>query len=145
MYTDVPVSEIANILQRMAKDRMDEAAPPSIAPPLSGHVRGIAAKRYRLLYGPEAWIDVWTTQQIPENAQLRTIIDALVRGIAPLTAQALRSIPGTPLYVELNFSHYKKLPLLRLKRFSLSNVGQEKALSVGMVYFRAPMLDAIWK
>lgn len=145
MYTEMPVAEIASILQKMAKDRVEETAPPPIAPPVSGNVRGIAAKRYRLLYGPEAWIDVWTTQQVPENAQLRTIIDVVVRGIAPLTAQAMRSIPGTPLYVELNFSHYKKLPLLRLKSFALNNLGQEKALSVGRLYFKAPMLDAIWK
>jgi hypothetical protein len=145
MYTEMPVSEIAAILQKMAKDHVQEGVPPPVAPPVSGNVRGIAAKRYRLIYGAEAWIDVWMTQRVPENAQLRVIIDALVRGIAPLTADAMRSIPGTPLYVELNFSHYKKLPLLRLKTFSLTNAGQEKALSVGRLYFRAPMLDAIWK
>jgi len=145
MYTDMSVNEITTLLQRMSKDRVQEAGPPPIAPPISGNVRGIAAKRYRLLYGPEAWIDIWTTDRIPENAQLRKIVDAFVRGVAPLTAQSMRSIPGTPLYVELNFSHYKKLPLLRLKTFSLSNVGQDKALSVGTLYFKAPLLDSLWK
>jgi len=47
--------------------------------------------------------------------------------------------------VELNFRRYKKLPLVRLKSFSLSNVGQENALKVGMLYFKAPLLDQIWK
>ncbi len=55
----------------------------------------------------------------------------------------MESIPGTPLYVELNFSHYKKLPLIRLKSFVLNNLGQEKALNVGSFYFKAPLLDAI--
>jgi len=43
----------------------------------------------------------------------------------------------------LNFSHYKKLPLIRLKSFVLNNLGQEKALNVGSFYFKAPLLDAI--
>jgi len=45
----------------------------------------------------------------------------------------------------LNFSHYKRLTLVRLKNFRLDNVGQEKALSVGALYFKAPLLDALWK
>jgi len=145
MYTQVPVSEIAEILRKMAKDKVKETAPPPIAPPISGNVRGIAAKRYRLVYGPDAWIDVWMTESVPQNSQLRAIIDSLVSGIAPLTAQAVRAIPGTPIYVELNFSHYKRLPLVRLKNFRLDNVGQEKALSVGALYFKVPLLDALWK
>src|SRR5438067_5020793 len=65
MYTDMPVSDIVKLLHKMAKDEVEAATPPSIAPPISGNVRGIAARRYRLIYGPEAWIDVWTTQAIP--------------------------------------------------------------------------------
>ncbi len=144
MYTVMPVSEITSIMRKMANEDVQSSAP-SIAPPVSGSVRGIAARRYRLLYGPEAWIDVWTTQVIPENPQLRTIITAFIRGVSPLTAESIQSIPGTPIYVELNFRRYKKLALVRLKRFSLSNVGQENALKVGTLYFKAPLLDQIWK
>ena len=53
--------------------------------------------------------------------------------------------PGTPLYVELNFRRYKKLPLIRLKSFQLDNVGQEDALKIGNLYFKAPLLESIWK
>src|SRR5712691_10354465 len=144
MYTVMPVSEITSIMRKMANEDVQSSAP-SIAPPVSGSVRGIAARRYRLLYGPEAWIDVWTTQVIPENPQLRTIITAFIRGVSPPTAESIQSIPGTPIYVELNFRRYKKLALVRLKRFSLSNVGQENALKVGTLYFKAPLLDQIWK
>jgi hypothetical protein len=144
MYTVMPMSEITNVMRTMAREDV-KAVPPSIAPPISGHVRGIAARRYRLLYGPEAWIDVWTTEVIPENSQLRTIITAFVRGVSPSTAESIKSIPGTPIYVELNFRRYKKLPLVRLKSFSLSNVGQENALKVGTLYFKVPLLDQIWK
>jgi hypothetical protein len=144
MYTVVPMSEITNIMRKMAQEDTQTSAP-SIAPPISGKVRGIAARRYRLMYGPEAWIDVWTTVVVPENPQLRTIITAFVQGVSPATAESIKSIPGTPIYVELNFRRYKKLPLVRLKSFSLSNVGQENALKVGMLYFKAPLLDQIWK
>jgi hypothetical protein len=146
MYTDVPVDEITTILKKMSALREQVAVgPPPIAPPLSGSVHGIAARRYRLMYGPEAWIDIWTTARVPDNLQFRAIVNAFVRGISPGTAQSLAAIPGMPLYVELNFSHYKKLPLLRLKKFLLDDAGQEKALKVGVLYFKAPLLDAIWK
>jgi hypothetical protein len=146
MYTTMPVSEITTLIQKASDD--DDAlatSPPPIAPAVSGRVRGIPARRYRLLYGPDAWIDVWTTNVIPENPQLRKIVDAFVRGISPATAESWKSIPGTPLYVELNFSHYKKVPLIRLKSFVMNNLGQEAALKVGSFYFKAPMLDAILK
>ena len=145
MYTEVPVSDLVAIVQKMANGHVDEIAPPPIAPVISGNVRGIPAKRYRLIYGDDAWIDVWTTDRVPENPQLRSIIEAFVSGVAPMTSQSLRSIHGMPLYVELNFSHYRKLPLVRLKSFLTTNAGQDKALSVGRYYFHAPLLDALWK
>ncbi|HYS54308.1 MAG TPA: hypothetical protein VER58_11155 [Thermoanaerobaculia bacterium] len=144
MYTTMPVSEITSMLQKVKKED-DIASPPPIARPVSGKVRGIPARRYRMLYGPEAWIDVWTTEAIPENVQLRRIVDAFVRGISPSTAESWKSIPGTPLYVELNFRRYKKLPLIRLKSFTLNNVGQEDALRVGSLYFKVPLVESIWK
>lgn len=145
MYTDMPIEEITAMLEKMAKDEMQNIPPPPIERPVSGKVKGISAKRYRLLYGPEAWIDVWTTQTIPENPQLRKIVQAMVQGISPPTAQSMRSIPGMPLYVELNFSHYHKLPLVWVKGLSLSNVGQDEALKVGRYFFKVPLLDALWK
>ena len=145
MYTTMPVSEITSMLQKTETEEELSSTPPPIAPPVSGKVRGIAARRYRLLYGPDAWIDVWTTNVVPENPQLRKIVDAFVRGISPATAESWKSIPGTPLYVELNFRRYKKLPLIRLKSLALNNLGQEKALTVGNFYFKAPMIESIWK
>ena len=145
MYTDVPVRDLVAIVQKMASGHVNEATPPPVIGPMSGNVRGVPAKRYRLVYGADAWIDVWTTDRVPENPQLRSIIEAFVLGVAPMTARSLRSIHGLPIYVELNFSHYKKLPLVRLKSFVMTNAGQDNALSVGRLYFRAPLLDALWK
>ena len=103
------------------------------------------ARRYRLVYGPEAWIDVWTTDRIPENAQLRAIINEFVRGISPATAASMNAIRGTPLYVELNFRRYKKIALVTMKKITWSSNGQDDALKTGTLYFKAPLLDSIWK
>src|SRR5260370_14581952 len=99
MYTTMPVSEITTLIQKTAKDGTLATSPPPIAPPVSGKVRGIAARRYRLLYGPQAGINVWTTTVIPDNAQLRSVVNAFVRGISPATAESWKAIPGTPLYL----------------------------------------------
>jgi hypothetical protein len=145
MYTTMQLSEITTLIQKTEKDDALATGPQRLDHPVSGKVRGIAARRYRLVYGPDAWIDVWTTTVIPENAQLRSIVDAFVRGISPGTADTWQSIPGIPLYVELNFSRYKKVPLIRLKSLVMNNLGQEAALKVGSYYFKAPMLDSILK
>lgn len=145
MYTDVPLREISTILGKLAGYKKEIGIPAPLAAPLAGKVRGIEATRYRLVYGPEAWIDVWTTKSIPDNPQFRAIVDQFISGLSPATAAAARSIPGMPLYVELNFSHYKKLPLLRMKKLTFDNAGEGDALRVGMLYFKAPLLDALWK
>ena len=145
MYTNVPVSDLVAIVQKMASGHVEEDAPPAVERPVAGKVAGIQAKRYRMLYGPEAWIDVWTTDRVPENPQLRKIVDAFVIAVAPMTAKSLHLIHGMPIYVELNFSHYKKLPLVVPKEVVLNNAGQEKALSVGSFYLHASVLDALWK
>ena len=145
MYTNVPVSDLVAIVQKMASGHVQEDAPPPVSAPVAGKVAGIAAKRYRMIYGADAWIDVWTTDRVPENPQLRKIVDQFVIAVAPMTAKSLHLIQGMPLYVELNFSHYKKLPLVYPKALVLNNAGQEKALSVGSFWIHASVLDAIWK
>jgi hypothetical protein len=144
MYTDVPVSEISAILHKLSSSGVEKVAPGTITQ-IIGNVKGIPARRYRLVYGTEAWIDVWTTDTIPENPQLRAVVTEFVRGISPATASAMSSIRGTPLYVELNFRRYKKVPLVRLKNFAWNSEGQDDALTTGTLYFKAPLLDAIWK
>ncbi|HKB79879.1 MAG TPA: hypothetical protein VKH35_09210 [Thermoanaerobaculia bacterium] len=146
IYADVPITGFGSMLRSMAGAEADTTGvTPVLEPPVSGRVGGIAARRYRLRYGPEAWIDIWTTTIVPEATQLRAIVQEVVRGISPGTATVLRSVAGTPLYVELNFSHYHRLPLVTLKRFTLNNDGESQALQVGRFYFRAPFVDAVLK
>jgi len=144
MYTDVPITEIGSILRKLSTSGI-QAAAPTAGPVIGGKVRGVDAYRHRLMYGPAAWIDVWTTNTLGENKQLRTIVEEFVRGLNPATAEAIKSIPGVPVYVELNFRHYQKLPLLRLKELKFDNSGEADALKVGTLYFKAPLLDSIWK
>jgi hypothetical protein len=144
MYTDVPVVQISATLHKIATSGMESAAP--IATQItSGTVKGIAARRYRLVYGPEAWIDVWTTDRIAENPQLRNIVNEFVRGISPATATSMNAIHGTPLYIELNFRRYKKIALVKMKKITWSSDGQDAALKPGTLYFKVPLLDSIWK
>jgi hypothetical protein len=144
MYTDVPLAQISSALRKLSTSGVEKAAPGAVTT-MDGAVKGIAARRYRLSYGPEAWIDIWTTTTIPENAQFRAVVTEFVRGISPPTAAAMNAIHGTPLYVELNFRRYKKLPLVRMKSFAWTSAGQDDALKVGSLYFKAPFLDSIWK
>ena len=147
MYVDVPISHFESILQSLGGDAAKEmrGATPVAAPPLAGKVGGIDATRYRLAYGPQAWIDVWTTTAIPDNPQLHKIVDQLLGSIATETAKAARNIPGTPLYVELNFRRFHKVPLVKVKKLTFDDAGQDDALSTGMLYLRAPLPDSVWK
>lgn len=147
MYVDMPVVEIAPTLRKLAgSDAGNErAAVPFLEQPMKGAVRGLDATRYRLNYGPEAWIDIWTTNAVPANPQLQTIVNEFVRGISPGSAAAAKKIPGMPIYVELNFRRFKKVPILTFKKLSFDNEGEADALSIGSLYMKAPMLDAIWK
>ncbi len=144
MYTEVPLAQIASILRNMGADNPAAVEPP-IEKPARGKVGGIDATRYRMVYGPTAWIDVWTTAAVPENPQLRGIVSRFVAGISPSTAAAWKKIPGTPVYVELNFRRFQKLPILKLKKLTLDDKGEEAALKTGLFYFKAPLLDALWK
>jgi hypothetical protein len=147
MYVDVPIADIAPTLQKLAGGSagVERVSIPSRGPVLKGKVSGIDATRHRLVYGPAAYVDVWTTNAIPENPQMRRVVEQLVRGISPGTATLMRSIPGTPLYVELNFRRFKKVALLKVKKltFDVDAEEEQDALELGPVYVRAPFLDKL--
>lgn len=146
MYIEMPLTEMTSMIRSLSTAENDLAAADTrVLGPAAGKVGPLRASRYRLVYGPAAWIDVWTTREVPENAQLRAIVDSMIRGVSPPTANAARNIPGTPLYVELNFRRFQKVPFLKLKRLTWNNAGESEALRVGAYYFKAPMVDAIWK
>jgi hypothetical protein len=148
MYVDVPIADIAPILQRLAgsdNGDVERISAPARGPSTRGTVHGIAATRHRLVYGPAAWIDYWTTTAIPENPQFRRIVDQLVAGISPSTAVVSKTIPGTPVYIELNFRRFKSVTLLKVNNltFDVSAEQEREALELGPVYMRAPLLDRV--
>jgi len=144
MYTEVPVANVGSIVAKLAGSDLQNATP-TLATPASGRVGELPATRYRLIYGPDAYIDVWSTHAIPENRQLRAIVIQFVGGISPGTAMVAKTIPGTPVYVEMNFRRFKKLPLLRLRSLTHDDRGEADALKVGSVMVHASLLDSLWK
>lgn len=146
MYVDVPITDIAPLLRKLAgnEGKVEQGAgAPILGKPIQGKVGAVAATRNRLYYGPTAYIDVWTTTAIPQNPQLRRIINALLEGIAPGTAKVAATLKGTPVYVELNFRRFRKVELVRLKKLTMSADDEADALKLGPLYIRAGVLDGV--
>jgi hypothetical protein len=146
MYVDVQVDEIASILTRLAgaAGSAERKAVPIVGPKLAGEVKGIRATRHRFVYGPDAWIDIWTTDVIPTNRQMQRIITQVVSGISPETGVLASKIPGTPIYVEMNFRRFKKVTLVRLKSLKHTADDEEDALTRGSLYIRASVLEKLF-
>ena len=146
MYVDVDVDEIAPILTRLAgaAGAAERNAEPTLGSRLKGEVKGVPATRHRFVYGPEAWIDVWTTDVIPTNRQMQRIVTQVVKGISPSTGALADEIPGTPIYVEMNFRRFKKVTLVRLKKLTHTADDEEDALTRGSLYIRAKVLEKLF-
>ena len=145
-YAEIPVGEIAPLLAKLAGAAgaiERNAATPIRKPPVAGTVAGIKATRHRLMYGPEAWIDYWTTDVVPENPQLREIVDQLVAGISPPTVAPTRQVTGMPVYIELNFRRFRKVPLLQLKKLTFAADDEEDALELGPFYVRTGAFEKV--
>jgi hypothetical protein len=142
--TDMPLDHIATTTAGMAKYKSDFGSP-TFATPMHGRVGSLEATRFRLVYGPQAWIDIWTTTAVPTNLQYRKIVTEFIKGISPAAAAMSEKIPGNPIYVELNFRSYRKLPLLTLKSLVLDQTGEAGALSDGKLYVKTPLPDFVWK
>jgi hypothetical protein len=145
MYFDVKISEIASILTRIAgtAGAIERNAKPILGPTMRGEVKGMAATRHRLVYGAEAWIDVWTTDVIPANRQMQRIVREVVTGISPETGPFVEKLTGTPVYVELNFRRFKKVTLVRPKKLTRTADDEQDALTLGKLYIRATVLEKL--
>lgn len=143
-YSDVALSEIGATLHKISGPLPGlEAAAPTSIQTTDGKVRGLAARRYRMLFGPNTFVDVWTTTALGDAPQYVELVNRFVTGISPATAKWVRSVPGVPLYVELNFRRFKKVPILRLKEVAFNTDGQDEALKVSSFMFRAPFSAVI--
>lgn len=146
MYTEVPVAQIASVVAKLAPYGNDDfGRNAKLTPPAPGRLGDLDATRYRIVYGPDAWIDVWTTTALPESPALRAVATEFTRGISPATAALLRDIPGMPLQVVINFSHHPVVPILTFKSLTTNVADEASDLKVGRLYGKAPLLDALWK
>jgi hypothetical protein len=147
LYTEVPVSQIAPILQKLAgtAGAIERGAIASFGSMTRGKVGNLDAARYRLSYGPAAYIDVWTISSIPENPQYRRLVSALLEGISPGTARVAPLIAGTPVMVELNFRRFPKVQILKLKKLTMAAGDEEDALTRGPIYLRATVLEKLFE
>ena len=147
MYVEVPIADIAPTLRKLGgKDAsVEHGAAPLGVTVTKGKVGRFDATRHRLSYGPEAWIDVWTTRVVPENPQLRRIVQAMISGISPGTARSTAKITGTPILVELNFRRFKKVQLLKLKKLTMAADDEKEALTLGSMYMRATVLEKLFE
>ncbi|MGA7615073.1 MAG: hypothetical protein WBX15_07820 [Thermoanaerobaculia bacterium] len=147
-YAEVSVAELRSVILRLSGSK-GEVMPglrefPIDPHVLRGNVNGIAASRYRVVLGT-SWIDVWTTQVIPENPQLRVLATELVSTISRPAAGVVRKIPGTPVLIEMHTRRFPKLQLLRATKLVPSSAGEESALTPGTFYVRAPIVDLLFR
>lgn len=136
-HVALPLPDISSTLMKLAgaAGALERSLEPIVGPTMKGTVRGIAATRHRLIYGPGGWIDVWTTDAVAENPQYRAVVDQFVGGISPGTAKVARTIRGTPIYVELHFRRFPKVQLLKLKKLTFAADDEAEALKLPAFYF----------
>lgn len=148
MYTEIAVSEISSIILKLSGSsgavlpQFRDMTPVSVA---VGKVRGVTASRYRFSLGKDAWLDVWTTNAVPRNPQFVAIQNEFLTALSPALARSAARLPGMPVYVELKTRRFNKVPLLRMTGLSASNAGEADALQTGSFYFKAPLLDLLFK
>lgn len=136
-YTRMPMSGIGDIVRFVAGRTLNLGAPQSVVVS-SGNVGRLASHRYRLVYGPDDFIDVWTTTAIGPAPAFRECVDEMVRAMSPASARVLREVPDTPIYVELNIGKYRKLPILKPSSVVFNSTGEMDALRVSPWMFPAP-------
>lgn len=144
MYVEVPIADIAPALRKLGGSdaKIEQTAAPASLRISKGTVGKYDAQRHRISYGPEAWIDVWTTQVVPENPQLRRIVNAILEGISPGTARVAK-FSGTPIMVEVNFRRFKKVQLVKLRKLTMAAGDEQDALTLGAMYLRATVLEKL--
>lgn len=136
-YVVMPMSDAGDIV-RVLGGHPIEARPPTSVRATPGFVGRLSATRFRLMYAPNEFIDVWTTSVIGPAPAFRAFVDGLIRALSPTSAAVLRSIPGTPLYVELNIGRYRRFPMLRTRSIVFNHGGEQEALRISPFMFPAP-------
>jgi hypothetical protein len=142
-YVKKPMSALGDVVRFIHPEPLDSGAPRSVQT-IIGKVGRLPARRYRLVYGPNDYVDIWTSNSIGPAPALRAAIEEVVAAIAPGSRAILRTIPDTPVYVEMNMGEYRKLPVLTTRGVAFNSTGESEALRVSPWMFPAPF-DTIFK
>lgn len=142
-YTKMPSSGIGDIARFVAGRTINIGAPVNVLVS-AGNVGKLPSHRYRLVYGPDEYVDVWTTAAIGPAPAFREVVDELIRALSPESERVLRQIPDTPIYVEMNVGRYRNLPILQPSSVVFNSTGEAEALRVSPWMFPVPS-GAIFK
>jgi len=72
-------------------------------------------------------------------------VNEAVGGVAPGTASIASKLPGTPIYVELNFRRFQKVPFVKFKKLTFASDNETDALTLGKGYIRASILEKLFE
>jgi hypothetical protein len=148
LFSPVPVDGFRSVVLKMtgaSEELMPKLRRFPIEDPVRARVGDIPASRYRIRLGPESWIDVWTTDIIPENPQLRRVSEELLSAISKEVSYLAREIPGVPLAIQFNTKNYPGKTVLSTKALRRSSAGHEQSLALGSFYVRTPLAERLWR
>ena len=136
-YVERPMSAIGDIV-RFGAGRSTNIGAPRTVQVHKGKAAGLPSHRFRLIYDRTNFVDVWTTTALGPTPAFRAFAEELVRALSPRSAAVLRSVTGTPIYVELNSEEHRKLPVVVPKWIVWNAAGEAAALRVSPWMFPAP-------
>ena len=135
-YVETPMSDVGRMILNLGGHPL-KAGPPKRVEVTTGSVAHIAARRFRLHYDGDDYVDIWTTSAYPAPA-FRAFIDEFVRTLYPQSVATFRAIPGTPIYVALNMGKYDNTPVVWVNNTAFRSSEEATALRVGPWMFPAP-------
>jgi hypothetical protein len=138
-----PMSALGDLVRFVHPKPVSVGAPRSVQTS-TGKVGKLASRRYRVVYGENDYVDVWTSNAIGPSPALRAAIDEIVAAVAPASRSVLQKIPDTPVFVEMNIGPYRKVAILTTRGVAFNATGESEALRVSPWMFQAPF-DTIFK
>jgi hypothetical protein len=142
-YIKRPPSVLGEIARFVTRRPLNVGAPASVTI-TAGNVGKLPARRYRVFYAPNDYVDVWTTNAIGPAPALRACVDELLRALVPASMPVWRKIPDVPILVELNLGPHRKVVILKPQSVVLNTTGEAEALRVSPWMIEAPF-DSVFK
>jgi hypothetical protein len=142
-YVKRPPSALGELARFVTRRPLNFGAPINVTI-TGGNVGKLPARRYRVFYAANDYVDVWTTNAMGPQPALRACVDELLLALVPASMPVWRKIPDTPVLVELNVGPHRKVSILRPQSVSTDVRGEAEALKVSSWMIEAPF-DSIFK